>query len=233
MCRWRAWAIALLVLGFLSPAILGQQPMHIMEVFAWEFAPLDNSTSAANTFIGSASDLRYLVTGNVLLTALHLPSGSVIDHIELDACNTSSTNIGYINLNQLADNGGPGGLTPITQVMIGASAGCTAVESAVLGVTVDNQMNEYEMETFWPTGDLNVGLRGVKVYYYLQVSPAPGTADFTDVPTSNPQFQFIEALYHAGITAGCGGGNYCPSNPVTRGQMAVFIAKALGLYWPN
>jgi hypothetical protein len=49
------------------------------------------------------------------------------------------------------------------------------------------------------------------------------------VPTSHPYFQFIQALAASGITGGCGGGNYCPDNPVTRGQMAVFLAKALGL----
>jgi hypothetical protein len=26
---------------------------------------------------------------------------------------------------------------------------------------------------------------------------------------------------------------YCPDQPVTRGQMAVFLAKALGLHFPN
>jgi len=52
------------------------------------------------------------------------------------------------------------------------------------------------------------------------------------VPTSSPQFQFIEALYASGVTAGCGSGNYCPDAPLTRGQMAVFLAKALGLQWP-
>ena len=30
------------------------------------------------------------------------------------------------------------------------------------------------------------------------------------------------------ITAGCGGGNYCPDAPVTRGQMAVFLSKTFG-----
>jgi len=30
-----------------------------------------------------------------------------------------------------------------------------------------------------------------------------------------------------GITAGCGGGNYCPDDTVTRGQMAVFIGKSM------
>ncbi|MGH9380129.1 MAG: hypothetical protein ACRD2Z_05905 [Thermoanaerobaculia bacterium] len=31
---------------------------------------------------------------------------------------------------------------------------------------------------------------------------------------------------------GCCGGNYCPNALVTRGQMAAFLAKALGLHWP-
>ena len=61
------------------------------------------------------------------------------------------------------------------------------------------------------------------------VSPSPVQATFNDVPTNHPFFQFIEALAASGITAGCGSGNYCPDNPVTRGQMAVFLAKALGL----
>ena len=70
------------------------------------------------------------------------------------------------------------------------------------------------------------------VGYVLQVSPAPLTASFTDVPTSHPYFQFIEALAASGITGGCGDGTiYCPSAPLTRGQMAVFLARALGLQW--
>ncbi len=65
------------------------------------------------------------------------------------------------------------------------------------------------------------------------VRPAPGSATFLDVPTSHPFFQFIEALAASGVTLGCGGGNYCPNDSVTRAQMAAFLARALGLYWPN
>ena len=36
---------------------------------------------------------------------------------------------------------------------------------------------------------------------------------------------WIEQLATEGITTGCGGGNYCPTNPVTRQQMAVFLLK--------
>jgi len=76
------------------------------------------------------------------------------------------------------------------------------------------------------------GHRRRNLFYRLQVSPAPPTADFGDVPTNHPYFQFIEALSGSGITAGCGNGDYCPDRPITRGEMAVFLAKALGLQWP-
>lgn len=36
-------------------------------------------------------------------------------------------------------------------------------------------------------------------------------------------------LAEAGITLGCGDGKYCGQDPVTRGQMASFLARALGL----
>jgi hypothetical protein len=74
---------------------------------------------------------------------------------------------------------------------------------------------------------------GVAVRWRRTVTPAPVVATFGDVPTSHTFFQFVEALAASGITAGCGGGNFCPDNPLTRGQMAVFLAKALGLHWPS
>ena len=77
------------------------------------------------------------------------------------------------------------------------------------------------------------GVYSVVIRYQLQVSPAPGTATFNDVPTDHPFFRFVEALAASGITAGCGGGNFCPDNPLTRGQMAVFLSIALGLHFPN
>jgi hypothetical protein len=50
---------------------------------------------------------------------------------------------------------------------------------------------------------------------------------FSDVPTSASYHDEVESLVGAGITAGCGGTNYCPGNPVTRGQMAQFLARGL------
>lgn len=48
---------------------------------------------------------------------------------------------------------------------------------------------------------------------------------FNDVPTAASYHDDVEALVDAGITSGCGGGNYCPNSPVTRGQMAQFLNR--------
>ena len=50
-------------------------------------------------------------------------------------------------------------------------------------------------------------------------------ARFLDVPTTHLFARAIERLRRTGITTGCGGGNYCPGDSVTRAQMAVFILR--------
>jgi S-layer family protein len=57
--------------------------------------------------------------------------------------------------------------------------------------------------------------------------PACTTPPFGDVPVSSPFCRWIQELVRRGITAGCGGGNYCPSTPVTREQMSVFLLVTL------
>ena len=56
--------------------------------------------------------------------------------------------------------------------------------------------------------------------------PPPCTGTFGDVPCPSTFANWIEALAAEQITGGCGGGNYCPTSPVRRDQMAVFLLKA-------
>jgi V8-like Glu-specific endopeptidase len=59
-------------------------------------------------------------------------------------------------------------------------------------------------------------------------------ATFSDVPCDYWAHQAIEAIFDARITSGCGGSNYCPSSPVSRAQMAVFLLRGMygGSYLP-
>jgi predicted outer membrane repeat protein len=59
--------------------------------------------------------------------------------------------------------------------------------------------------------------------------PACNTPVFNDVPANNPFCRWIEELFRRGVVGGCGGGNYCPGNPVTRDQMGVFLSGTFGL----
>jgi hypothetical protein len=59
--------------------------------------------------------------------------------------------------------------------------------------------------------------------------PACTTATFSDVPCSSPFAPWVQELVARGITAGCATGLYCPTDPVTRAQMAVFLTKTFGL----
>lgn len=52
---------------------------------------------------------------------------------------------------------------------------------------------------------------------------------FGDVPCPGLFSDWIEDLFTRGIAAGCGGGNFCPAIPNTRGQMAPFLTKTFGL----
>ena len=66
----------------------------------------------------------------------------------------------------------------------------------------------------------------LKSKYGVCYTPPPCTGVFPDVPCSSNFATWIEALAAEGVTSGCGGGNYCPTNVVTRQQMAVFLLKA-------
>jgi hypothetical protein len=61
--------------------------------------------------------------------------------------------------------------------------------------------------------------------------PTPGSQRFTDVPPSNVFYNFIDRMAVLNITWGCTPDHlmYCPTDPVTRAQMAAFLVRAFDL----
>jgi murein DD-endopeptidase MepM/ murein hydrolase activator NlpD len=108
---------------------------------------------------------------------------------------------------------------------------------AVSQSTSDNEYIDYTV----PVGG---------TYYFIKVYYANGgnqynlwwadiqplSSIFADVPSTYWAYSYIERLYNAGITGGCGTNPliYCPDATVTRAQMAVFllVAKHGSAYTP-
>jgi hypothetical protein len=160
-----------------------------------------------------------------------VPTGALLTRVELEACDTNAA--GEIQFG-LASGAAPGGSSANISAIVGTGAtpGCAFFPvTPTSTTTISNATNNYWI-FFLYSGTLaqTTSIHAFRVYYRLQVAPAPATATFpNDVPASHPLFRFVEAMARTGITGGCGTGAYCPDAPLTRGQMAVFIATALGL----
>ncbi len=65
----------------------------------------------------------------------------------------------------------------------------------------------------------------------ISTANPPATPTFGDVPTTHVFYPAIEAAAAAGITTGCGDGDFCPKKKVTRGQFAAMTRRTTG--WPS
>ncbi len=176
---------------------------------------------------------RYLTSGS-FVAPIHLPQGVSIRMVEIEGCDNSAAGQLIGTFVSAASPAGMGGAIVTIYTGSEETPGCNVFQAPISPpVTVDNQNNVYtfDLQNF-PT-DGSTYYAAVRVYYELQLSPPPAVPTFTDVPSTHQFYRFIEALYNAGVTVGCGGGNYCPDAPLTRAQAAAFISTALGLYWPN
>lgn len=194
-----------------------------------EFFPGDNDDSY--TTLGSTNIGRYS-SGVMWGPQPHLPGGAQLTYLELDFCDTTSGGEVVLNLYDCSYLGNCGSLPLVTLTSgMTEAPGCSFVSAdlAPLNYTIDNFTRQ--LLPFVETFSLSRFLTGVVYGYKLQVNPAPSTATFTDVPAGHPFFQFVEALAASGITVGYPDGRYGVDDSITRGQMAVFLAKALGLHW--
>jgi hypothetical protein len=108
------------------------------------------------------------------------------------------------------------------QVEAIANSGITA------GCQSDNPVTPENEARFCPENSITRGQMAVFLVTSMGGAPAACTGRFADVPTDHPFCGFIERLAADGITGGCTPAQFCPDDPVTRGQMAVFIETAIG-----
>jgi S-layer family protein len=163
---------------------------------------------------------------------VHLPTGASWEGITTWTNDTdAAANITYSLFS--VDLSTSTGTTPFTFTTTGAPGIERIYRPFGSPITVVNDRHSYALCIAHPAVGGTLQNAGATLWYKLQVAPAPATATFGDVPVGDSIHRFVEALAASGITGGCGGGNYCPTAPVTRGQMAVFLSAALGLHFPR
>jgi len=96
----------------------------------------------------------------------------------------------------------------------GITSGCSTVP---LNYCPDNTVSRAQMAIFL--------LKGIHGSGYVPPVVGAGTG-FADVPADYWAARWIKQLAVEGITGGCGSGNYCPEDNVSRAQMAVFLLRS-------
>lgn len=225
-----------------APDQFGTQCCQVLQIPAAAFTPI---SGAVPTNSGSSDDPYVYVSAYGtsfydLWAPVTLPTGAALDYVDLFYYDADSSVLPITaRLVRFYGGGlsGPPGSEVVATVASTGDTGFGYSVSAASG-TIQNEVvfnpdgGQYVFQVTFPSTDGTASFKGIDIWWHRQVSPAPVTQSFLDVPPSDFGFQFIEAMKASGITGGCGDGtNYCPTDPVTRRQMAIFIAKALGLYW--
>ena len=217
-----------------KPETYGLTDRTAYTIPAWAFQSNDGSPLANNA---PNYYSRYSPTAREVEAPVFVPEGALITSIELQGCdNDAAGQVVYI-LVSVDSNGNYTALSSLGSTGLAATPGCGFFSLDLsTPAQVDNFNLTYYVAVLAGNNQLT-GYTAMRVYYNLQVSPAPLTATFNDVPTDDFGFQFVEAFADAGITVGCTSNPpftppvYCPDRNVTRREMAIFFAKALGLHF--
>jgi hypothetical protein len=213
------------------PKAWGTADETIYTVNAFDLEP-----AAFSVETGIASpNMRFIFdapgTNGTLYSGLRLPAGAILTFVDVNVCDTDAAENVLVGVYACGDPAAACTLQGLSAGTVGAP-GCVNASAPLGDAVVDNSTQTYFVQVQMGVGLSNL-LRSVKVHYRLQVSPDPAIQSFTDVPVTHPFHRYVEALYDAKITAGYPDGRFGVDDPITRGQMAVFLALALGLHFPN
>jgi len=208
----------------------GIEDASIMRIHASEFRPQNAANQTTTSYWNTGITYVNGSATSFLHAPVILPTGALIVGIGFDGYDVDpSLNINwgiYWVTTAASDASGNYGWWVYT-----TSAGFFSSTASADDV-VEPDRYLFALVDLNKTGQ-DMRIKGMRVHYKLQVSPAPGTATFPDVPTGHWAFQYVEALAASGITTGFPDGTFRPTEPTTRAQMATFLSRALGLHWPD
>lgn len=213
---------------------------------ASDFQPLSSTTTYASS--GGGYIHRTGGADDAFWARVPLPNGAVIKDVCIfyyDA-NAGLDVSADVSIYGLAENsgespdieqiGGPFNLADPAGTQFSKACLLNDLGDEVVHTLADVNNNQkysvYKILVRLPATDNTTRLGGALIRWQRLPAVFPGTS-FTDLFTQPPGTDAAEALYQSGITEGCGAGNFCPNDPVTRLQLAKMLHRALGLYWPE
>jgi len=198
-------------------------------IAAQEFDPMDSGITWNRGPIGIGSFRCRTGGGNLWFDApIRLPSGARLSIMRLFYLDNAAGNVTlWLHRTRVSET--PGVAASVAQLgpLISSGGGYGNVAGAYNQI-IANRLNIYSARLNIGTG---VCVIGVRLFWNRQIRTGL-SHPFIDLGGLNATFiNSIAAMAQSGITVGTSPVTFSPNNPVTRGQMAVFLARALGLYW--
>lgn len=228
----------------------GTSTLAVSTVYSSAFQPLFPAVGNWLVYDDFGYRYRQAVATNGLWDApVDLPNGALLCYMNLYAYDNDSGDNKAVTVDLRLQSGGVTGQPTATvrpEVLRSTNGGFVMDSvgfgqvgpSAAACLTINNNVSAggafHTLRLTIPSAtsaEKDLSIRGVDLYWKRQISPAPVAATFSDVPTTHGFFREIEALKASGITSGTTPTTFNPSGFVTRGQMAAFLARALGLSW--
>ncbi|MDH3500564.1 MAG: S-layer homology domain-containing protein, partial [Acidimicrobiia bacterium] len=179
------------------------------------------AAGVANTYVAGAQHLRSISSFEVVDTA--------VNGGRFPAFLSNNQLVFYADLTSLPAGGVADVPIPglrIAQIQPFDDMAVTVHEGAIWWAVERGITEGCAVGRYCPTRPLTRGQMASLVARALELAPS-GSGPFDDV--AGIHAPAINAIAAAGITAGCDANSFCPEDPVSRAQMAAFLARALGL----
>jgi len=227
------------IMGFCFTPVLADESADDMEIQDDSFgAYYQNTWVPAADFVPNGNGpyyfhgaYRYRASGSAATTVapVRLPSGAHLYRAQLFYYDNSSMYYATATLYRYQYNN--------TSTLLDSCSGSTSATPGYTAcimypnVTIQNGDSVYQLRVQLTGVTSHLRFMGVRLYWKRQIRTGL-SHPFTDIGHLPQLWQdSIAALRASGITSGTTATTYSPDANVTRGQMAVFFARALGLYW--
>ena len=174
------------------------------------YGPTSYQWRKNGTPLSDGGTISGTTTATLSINPAGFPDAGTYDVLVTDSCTSGASNAATLSV-EFAD-------VPVTDIFhtdiltiatAGITAGCGGADYCPSSPVTRAQMSVFLLRS----------------EHGSAYAPPPCMGLFADVPCPSAYADWIEQLANENVTAGCGGGDYCPDASVTRAQMAVFLLK--------